>query len=104
MVAQLVEQAPHMRRVGSSILPHGKKLRIGEVMKILDLVKGTEAQFVCYRDGDLWYRIALPDDKDFEFPVPVADTGSGIFPARLKAITLMRWIRKHLERQTEWTA
>lgn len=69
------------------------------------LVKGTTAEFVCYRDGDLWYRIteSHPGMKEtttgkFEFPVPVADTGTGIFPASLKAITLMRWIRKHLDR------
>lgn len=68
------------------------------------LVKGTTAEFVCYRDGDLWYRIAEPQNETeettckFEFPVPVADTGTGIFPASLKAITLMRWIRKHLDR------
>lgn len=34
----------------------------------------------------------------FEFPIPIADTGTGIFPAQVKAITLMRWIRKHLEK------
>ncbi len=68
------------------------------------LVKNTTAEFVCYRDGDLWYRIVclekLPDEEalNFEFPVPVRDTGTGIFPAQVKAITLMRWIRKHLEK------
>jgi hypothetical protein len=75
-------------------------------MNIRDLVKGTHAEFVCYRDGDLWYQIVRPDDGEsrapFEFPVPVSDTGSGIFSARVKAITLMRWIRKHTERQAEW--
>ncbi len=69
-----------------------------------NLVKNTTAEFVCYRDGDLWYRIvsseslAKMDAPKFEFPVPVTDAGTGIFPAQVKAITLMRWIRKHLER------
>jgi hypothetical protein len=74
------------------------------IMKILDLVKGTTAKFVCYRDGDLWYRILLADGVEFEFPVPVSDTGTGIFPADIKAITLMRWVRKQLERQKEWVS
>lgn len=75
-------------------------------MTILDLVKGTHAEFVCYRDGDLWYQIVWTQEgkphAPFEFPIPVSDTGSGIFPARIKAINLMRWIRKHVERQEEW--
>jgi hypothetical protein len=71
-------------------------------MKILDLVKNREAEFVCYRDGELWYRIALTEAPDFEFPVPISDTGNGIFPARVKAITLMRWVRQHVARQAEW--
>lgn len=68
------------------------------------LVKNTTAQFVCYRDGDLWYRIALENSVEpttFEFPVPVTDTGTGIFSAEVKAITLMRWIRKQLDRIEE---
>lgn len=84
------------------------------------LVKNTMAEFVCYRDGDLWYRIIGPGvtganvptlgestgsvQFTFEFPVPIADTGSGVFPAQLKAITLMRWVRRHRERiqRGEW--
>lgn len=65
------------------------------------LVKNTTAIFVCYRDGDLWYRITVEGSTEpaiFEFPVPVADTGTGIFTAEIKAITLMRWIRKQLDR------
>ncbi len=76
---------------------------------IKQLVKGTMAEFSCYRDGELWYKVEFNHEnkcRTFEFPVPVADTGTGIFPGRIKAITLMRWIRKHHEkRQTgEWQA
>jgi hypothetical protein len=76
-----------------------------------NLVKNTTAEFVCYRDGDLWYRIVRTDEvtkaeeaSTFEFPVPISDTGTGIFPAQVKAITLMRWIRKQLEKiqKGEW--
>jgi len=72
-------------------------------ISLKNLVKNTTAEFVCYRDGDLWYRVYESKDKSaskhlFEFPIPIEDTGTGIFPAQVKAITLMRWIRKHLER------
>lgn len=87
-----------------------------------NLVKNTTAEFVCYRDGDLWYRINMPESNAtpiseieslplskqstslFEFPVPIADTGTGIFPAKTKAISLMRWIRKQLDKidKGEW--
>jgi hypothetical protein len=82
-----------------------------------DLVKNTEAEFSCYRDGDLWYKIVYlspdaghamsiteSDILSFEFPVPVKDTGSGIFPNKIKAISLMRWVRQHLEKiqRGEW--
>ncbi len=69
-----------------------------------NLVKNTTAEFICYRDGDLWYRIVETADgtsekfSRFEFPVPISDTGTGIFSAEVKAITLMRWIRKHLDK------
>ena len=71
-------------------------------LTIKDLVKDTTAVFECYRDGDLWYSIVpanLYEEKniDFQFPVPISDTGTGIFPRACKAITLMRWIRKHKE-------
>ncbi|MCW5821414.1 MAG: hypothetical protein KIT34_01345 [Cyanobacteria bacterium TGS_CYA1] len=73
------------------------------------LVKGTTANFSCYRDGELWYSVEYAfenETRKFEFPVPVTDTGTGIFPVTMKAITLMRWIRKHYEKHAsgEWRA
>jgi hypothetical protein len=83
-------------------------------MTLKDLVKGTMADFVCYRDGDLWYRITgqqTPNSGQtepftFEFPVPIVDTGTGVFPAQIKSITLMRWVRKHFDKvqQGDWNA
>lgn len=76
---------------------------------VKNLVKGTMANFTCYRDGELWYSIEYVQENGvhkFEFPVPVSDTGTGIFPVTIKAITLMRWIRKHYEKHASgaWRA
>ena len=90
---------------------HRKSIE-GKTMEVTlkNLVKNTTACFVCYRDGDLWYRVEIPETatvetpRSFEFPVPIADTGTGIFPAQVKAITLMRWIRKQMDKvhNGEW--
>lgn len=87
-------------------------------MKVLDLVKGKTAKFMYYRDGDLWYSIS--QDKAeydghtcknytlketlFTFPVPISDTGSGIFENEMKAISLLRWINKHLATTKKWNS
>ena len=55
------------------------------------VTKGNIANFVKYQNGNLIYRV-----NDFDFPVPIEDTGTGVFPKMIKAVTLMRWIRKHL--------
>lgn len=64
-------------------------------MKTLkELVKG-EVVFCEYRKGNLWY--ACTAQHGFQFPVPIEDTGDGIFKHTDKAILFMRYIRKHLE-------
>ena len=67
-------------------------------MKLKELIKGKRVRFRFYRDGELWYAT----DDGFEFPVPIHDTGTGIFNAEDSAITYMRWIRKHLDERAEW--
>lgn len=58
-----------------------------------DLVStGRTVHFIHYRQSELWYTT----DNGFEFPVPIADTGDGIFLSKDKAILFMRYIRKHL--------
>jgi hypothetical protein len=69
---------------------------------------GCRARFLRYADGNLWYGVDYPPPieerigqsvvflKTFEFPVPIDDTGTGVFLANDKAIIFMRWIRKHL--------
>jgi hypothetical protein len=63
-------------------------------MNIKDIVKGQKAHFVFYRDRSLFYET----DNGFQFPVPIDDAGSATLNSEEKAILLMRYIRKHLER------
>lgn len=62
-------------------------------MNILSMIKNKNVTFVEYRKDNLWY----VTECGFEFPVPVEDTGDGIFKSTEKAIMLMRYIRKHIE-------
>lgn len=62
-------------------------------MSIKEMVKDKKVYFDFYRDMELWYKT----EDGFEFPVPVSDTGKGIFKKEDKAITYMRWIRKQME-------
>lgn len=74
--------------------------------KLTDLAKGI-AEFDRYEGGSLWYKSFWSYEEEngdiflcrFEFPVPVLDSPDtgGSFGAKEKGITLMRWIRKHLE-------
>lgn len=57
------------------------------------MVKDKHVTFVKYRKGELIY----VTECGFEFPVPVADTGDGIFLAQDRALMYMRYIRKHIE-------
>lgn len=61
--------------------------------RIKELVKDKTATFSFYRDRQLWY----VTDDGFEFPVPIEDIGGATFLSEHKAITLMRYIRKHLD-------
>lgn len=62
-------------------------------MDIKEMVKdGKKVNFVRYRQKELWY----VTETGFEFPVPIDDTGDGIFLAQDKAMLFMRYIRKHI--------
>src|SRR4051794_19361406 len=63
-----------------------------------ELVKNKAVRVKYYRDGELWYET----DDGFDFPIPIRDTGSGVFKAEDKAINFMRWIRKHLVAKEQW--
>lgn len=71
-------------------------------MNVKDIVKGNNAHFHEYRAGNLWYRVVYDfkeggEFSSFDFPVPIEDTEGATFSCETKAITLMRWIRKHVK-------
>jgi hypothetical protein len=55
------------------------------LMTLTEMVKGKTVRFKFYKDGDLWYET----EDGFEFPVPIHDTGTGIFRAEDKAVGYM---------------
>lgn len=57
-------------------------MKLFETVKSLKGLKGNE---ISYKHHTL------------TFPIPIEDTGSGTFEPIMKAITLMRWIRKALK-------
>lgn len=58
-----------------------------------DLVVGGQmAHFVSCDGVYLRYRVA-----DIEFPIPLEETRGGYFGRDVRAVELMRWLRKHLE-------
>jgi len=65
-------------------------------MKLEDIKEqvkdNRQATFEYYSDGALWYKL----ENGFVFPVPISDTGTGMFLNKDKAILFMRWIRKHI--------
>lgn len=62
------------------------------MLSIKDMIKdGKKVYFMFYRKGELWYKT----EDNFEFPVPVDDTGDGTFLNEDRAIMFMRYIRKH---------
>lgn len=62
-------------------------------MSIKEMVSnGKKVQFMFYRQKELWYKT----ECGFEFPVPIDDTGDGVFLNEDKAMLFMRYIRKHL--------
>jgi hypothetical protein len=64
-------------------------------MNIKDMVKdGKKVVFKRYVNDTLIYET----ECGFEFPVPVEDTGDGAFLAEDKAMFLMRYIRKEIDR------
>lgn len=56
------------------------------------VTNNQQVKFQFYRQGELWYAT----NCGFVFPVPIADTGDGVFLATDKAILFMRYIRKYM--------
>jgi hypothetical protein len=69
-----------------------EKIKSGEIT-VKDLVKDKKAIFKYFSDGAVIYET----EDGFEFPISVEDAKGGKFHAEEKAMTLMRWVRKHFE-------
>ena len=65
---------------------------------IKDIVKGNKAHFSFYRSGHMFYTVTVNGTK-WMYPVNLDIGGASLF-AEMKAITLMRYIRKALEDKT----
>ena len=62
------------------------------VPELMDLVKDDQvAHFEGCNGTNLYYKV-----QEVSFPIPLEDTKGGYFARDMKAVTLMRWIRKHL--------
>ena len=60
---------------------------------IKDIVSGgKKVHFLAYRQKELWYTT----ECGFDFPVPIDDTGDGVFLNEDRAMLFMRYIRKHI--------
>jgi hypothetical protein len=68
-------------------------------VNIKDIVKHNTAVFSFLRAGYAYYNVTV-DGVVYEFPVSLEDIGTASLFAEMKAITLMRYIRKALEDQT----
>ena len=69
-------------------------------MKITDIVRNNNsAHFSFYRAGHIYYNVEV-GGQIYVFPIALQDVGNASLFATMKAITLMRWIRKSLAEGT----
>lgn len=68
-------------------------------LKIKDIVKHNKAHFLFYRSGNMFYTVTVNGTK-WMFPVGLEDIGGASLFVEMKAITLMRYIRKAVEDKT----
>jgi hypothetical protein len=68
-------------------------------LKIKDIVKGNKAHFSFYRKGNMFYTVTVNGAR-WMFPVSLEDISGASLFAEMKAITLMRYIRKALQDKT----
>ena len=65
-------------------------------LKITDIVRhDNPAHFSFYRAGHVYYTVEV-DGQTYGFPIALEDVGNASLFATMKAITLMRWIRRAL--------
>lgn len=69
--------------------------------KVKEAVIGTTAKFSYACSGVLYYTIEIGKDK-YQFPIDMnnkSDVGTASFEAEYRGITLMRYIRKAIEKE-----
>jgi hypothetical protein len=76
------------------------------VPTIKDLMR-EQAKFTHYEGGNLWYQILYTEGGAysgggnthlFDFPVDITlSDAAGKFESNMKAVNLMRWIRRHID-------
>lgn len=70
-------------------------------MNIKEIVENNNmAKFSHAIAGVLYYEVKVKDDN-YQFSIDMndkSDVGTGTFPCEIKAITLMRWIRKAMDK------
>lgn len=68
-------------------------------MNIKDLIKNNVVKFDFYRNGYAFYTLKY-NNNIYSFPVELNDLGNASIYAEMKAITMMRYIRKAIENDT----
>ena len=63
-------------------------------MNIKDIVKDNTVRFVRYRQGIAYYRVNVPAEGVYVFPVPLDDIGDATLELEDKAILFMRYIKR----------
>lgn len=63
-------------------------------MNIKDIVKDNTVRFVRYRQGIAYYRVNIPAEGAYVFPVPLDDIGDATLELEDKAILFMRYIKR----------
>lgn len=78
-------------------------------MTIKDFIQKDKENLVWFyrfKNGFFYYTISKIQEKRnynpplYEFPIPVEDLGNGELKSGMRAIELMRWIRKAIEEGT----
>lgn len=66
--------------------------------ELKQIVSGHTAKFILYREGNFIY-----EANGFQFPIPIADVPGVTLYAEERALSLMKWIRRHLDTVTKET-
>lgn len=73
------------------------KLVQSDEIKITDLVKTGKVKFLRISQNEVWYKLDC-EKGQYQFSIPIDETRGGTFEDAMRAMPLMRWIRKALEK------